>query len=75
MPARMWRHGIHAFLEILRHRLSELLEPMLAFIYIAYSMMPLLFEVVSSFEETWIECLGDFDRYVSSDWDKVALTP
>ena len=60
MPARMWRHGIHAFLEVLRHRLPESLEHMLAFIYIAYSMMALLYETVSTFEDTWIECLGIF---------------
>ena len=63
MPARMWRHGIHAFLEVLRHRLPESLDHMLAFIYIAYSMMALLFETVSTFEDTWIECLGDLARY------------
>ena len=63
MPARMWRHGIHAFLEVLRHRLPQSLEHMLAFIYIAYSMMALLYETVSTFEETWIECLGDLGRY------------
>ena len=62
MPARMWRHGIHAFLEVLRHRLPESLEHMLAFIYIAYSMMALLYETVSTFEDTWIECLGDFSN-------------
>ena len=60
MPARMWRHGIHAFLEVLRHRLPESLEHMLAFIYIAYSMMALLYETVPAFEDTWIECLGMF---------------
>ena len=32
MPARMWRHGIHAFLELLRHRLPESLEHMLSFV-------------------------------------------
>ena len=63
MPARMWRHGIHAFLETCRHRLPESLEHMLAFIYIAYSMMALLYESVSTFEDTWIECLGDLGRY------------
>ena len=62
MPARMWRHGIHAFLEVLRHRLPQSLEHMLAFIYIAYSMMALLYETVSTFEDTWIECLGRFRR-------------
>ena len=63
MPARMWRHGIHAFLEVLRHRLPESLDHMLAFIYIAYSMMALLHETVPAFEDTWIECLGDLRRY------------
>ena len=63
MPARMWRHGIHSFLEVLRHRLPESLEHMLAFIYIAYSMMALLYETVTAFEDTWIECLGDLGRY------------
>ena len=36
---------------------------MLAFIYIAYSTMALLYETVPSFEDTWIECLGDLGRY------------
>ncbi|KKK22502.1 hypothetical protein ARAM_000595 [Aspergillus rambellii] len=63
MPARMWRYGIHAFLELLRHRLPGSLEHMLTFIYLAYSMMTLLLETVPSFEETWIECLGDLSRY------------
>ena len=63
MPARMWKHGIHNFLELLRHRLPESLDYMLAFIYLAYQMMALLYETVDSFEETWIECLGDLGRY------------
>lgn len=63
MPARMWRHGIHSFLELLRHRLPYSLDHMLAFIYLAYSMMALLYETVPAFEETWIECLGDLGRY------------
>ncbi|PFH59817.1 hypothetical protein XA68_11865 [Ophiocordyceps unilateralis] len=63
MPARMWRHGIHSFLELLRHKLPESLEHMLTFIYIAYSMMALLYETVPAFEDTWIECLGDLGRY------------
>lgn len=63
MPARMWRHGIHSFLELLRHKLPGSLEHMLTFIYIAYNMMALLFETVPAFEDTWIECLGDLGRY------------
>lgn len=63
MPARMWRHGIHAFLEVLSHRLPDSLEHMLAFLYIAYSMMALLYETVPAFADTWVECLGDLGRY------------
>jgi hypothetical protein len=63
MPARMWRHGIHSFLELLRHRLPADLDHMLAFIYMAYSMVALLYETVPAFEDTWIECLRDLGRY------------
>jgi hypothetical protein len=63
MPARMWKHGIHSFLELLRRRLPESLDYMLAFIYLAYQMMSLLYETVPTFEDTWIECLGDLGRY------------
>lgn len=63
MPVRMWRHGIYSFLELLRHRLPASLEHMLSFIYLAYSMMALLYETVPAFEDTWIECLGDLGRY------------
>ena len=63
MPARMWRHGIHSLLELLRHRLPDALEHMIAFICTAYSMMALLVESVPAFEDTWIECLGDLARY------------
>lgn len=63
MPARMWRYGIHSFLELLRQRLPGSLDHMLNFIYLAYSMMTLLLESVSTFRETWIECLGDLARY------------
>ncbi|EME84402.1 uncharacterized protein MYCFIDRAFT_207267 [Pseudocercospora fijiensis CIRAD86] len=63
MPARMWKHGIHAFLEVLRHRRPDSQDYMLAFIYLAYQMMALLFETVPGFTDTWIECLGDLARY------------
>ncbi|KAB8349816.1 hypothetical protein FH972_023829 [Carpinus fangiana] len=63
MPARMWKHGIHNFLELLRRHLPHSMEFMLAFIYLAYQMMALLFETVPSYEDTWIECLGDLARY------------
>jgi hypothetical protein len=59
----MWKHGIHAFLEVLRHRRPNSQEYMLAFIYLAYQMMSLLLETVPGFTDTWIECLGDLARY------------
>ncbi|KAI3565815.1 hypothetical protein IWW34DRAFT_641977 [Fusarium oxysporum f. sp. albedinis] len=63
MPARMWRHGIQSFLELLRHRLPASREHMLTFLYLAFSMMALLCETAPAFEDTWIECLGDLGRY------------
>lgn len=63
MPARMWRHGIHAFLEILQHRLPNNVEHMLAFIYIVYVLIASLYETAPTFKDTWIECLGDLGRY------------
>lgn len=63
MPARMWRHGIHSFLELLRQQLPDSLEHMLAFVHVAYSMMALMMESVPGFLNTWIECLGDLARY------------
>lgn len=63
MPARMWRHGIHAFLEVLRHRRPHSQDYMVSFVILAYQMMALLYETVPSFLDTWIECLGDLARY------------
>ena len=60
MPAGMWRHGIFAFL---RDSLRKSLEHILAFLYIAYSMMALLYEAVPTFEKIWIPCLSDLGRY------------
>lgn len=62
-PARLWKNGIHAFLEVLRHRRPESQDCMLAFIYLACQMMALLYETVAKFQNTWIECLGDLTRY------------
>lgn len=63
MPARMWKYGIHSFLELLRHHLPESLEHMLTFIYLAYQMIALLYEMAPAFENIWSECLGDLGRY------------
>ena len=60
MPARMWRHGIHAFFEVLRHRRPQSQDYMLSFIYLAYQMMALLFETVSGRIETILRALFVF---------------
>lgn len=63
MPIRFWRHGIYSFLEVLRHRLPESLEYMLAFLYHVYQMLALLHKTVPTFQTTWMECLGDLGSY------------
>ncbi|EED18101.1 conserved hypothetical protein [Talaromyces stipitatus ATCC 10500] len=63
MPARMWRYGIHSFLELLRKKLPSSLDHMHTFIYMAYANITLLLESVPDYKETWIECLGDLARY------------
>jgi hypothetical protein len=62
LTARMWKHGIRSFLELLRH-LPASPEFMVPFIYVAYQMMSLLYETVPTVRKTWIECLGDLSRY------------
>lgn len=59
----MWRYLIHSFLKLLRYRISDSLDHIITFVYLTYSMMGLLIESVSIFEETWIECLRDLARY------------
>lgn len=59
----MWRHSIHTFLESHHPNLPSTLDHVLAFIYIAYGIMALLHDIVPTFEDTWIECLGDLARY------------
>ncbi|EMC97267.1 hypothetical protein BAUCODRAFT_575151 [Baudoinia panamericana UAMH 10762] len=63
MPARMWKHAIHTFLELLRHRRPDSQDYLESFLYLAYQMIALLYETVPEFLDTWIECLGDLARY------------
>ncbi|KAF1344535.1 hypothetical protein BDV97DRAFT_56102 [Delphinella strobiligena] len=71
IPARMWKHAIHSFLEVLRRRLPDSMDYMLQFIYTAYQMIALLYETVAPFKATWIECLGDLARYRMAIEDSV----
>ncbi len=63
MPARMWRRGVHKFLELFRPQLPDLHEHMLSFVYLSYHMTTLLIEKMPDVHETWLECLGDPARY------------
>jgi hypothetical protein len=63
MPSRMWRHGIHTFLEVLRQKYLETVEYILRFVSFAYSLITRLSESVSAFRDTWNEQLGDLARY------------
>ena len=63
MLVRMWRYGVHSFLELLRQKLPGSIEYMLDFISLPHSMISLLIESVSYFEETWTECLGGLAQY------------
>ncbi|KLP18061.1 Uncharacterized protein LW94_12048 [Fusarium fujikuroi] len=63
MPARMWQHGIHPFLEVLSIRLPESKETMDQFIILAYNLISLMDETIPSFRLTWVECKGDLARY------------
>ena len=61
--ARMWRHGIFVFLEILRQRYPNTVEHIIRFINSAYSTIIRLSGNVSLFRDTWNEQLGDLARY------------
>ncbi|KAJ5932804.1 DNA/RNA-binding domain E.t1.c1-type [Penicillium verrucosum] len=63
VPARMWRYGMLSFLSLLLQKLPGSMEYMLNFIYFSYSMITVLLERVSDFNETWMEFLGDLARF------------
>jgi hypothetical protein len=52
MPARLWRYGIHSFLELFRYYLFDSLDYMFSFVYLVYLMIAFLMKSVSNFKET-----------------------
>jgi len=64
IPARLWHHGVHSFLQILQQHLPASLDFLLAFLYLSYSMMTLLYETVPRFADTWVQYLGDISQYI-----------
>lgn len=63
IPYRMWKHGIHAYLEFLRPQLPDSLQFMESFIHLSYQMLAFLYETVRPFENAWAQCVGDLARY------------
>ncbi|KAL6359144.1 hypothetical protein LRP88_07361 [Fusarium phalaenopsidis] len=63
MPARVWRHGIHSLLELMRQHLSDSLEYLLGYLNFAFGMVALFYETIPALKDTWAECLGDLARY------------
>lgn len=65
MPIRLWRHGVHAHLEVLRRDLPASHGHMVSFIYSTYPLLADLYEKQrgSWLEQIWAECLGDLARY------------
>ncbi|EMR09666.1 hypothetical protein PNEG_01856 [Pneumocystis murina B123] len=63
IPARLWRNSIYTYLEILRSQLPYTIEHLISYILFSYSQITVLLETVSTFENEWIECLGDLARY------------
>ncbi|KAF2204233.1 hypothetical protein GQ43DRAFT_192292 [Delitschia confertaspora ATCC 74209] len=63
MTARMWKHGCHSYLELLRRHLPRSLDHMHAFLYHAIQIYNLLYEFIPAFEDIWTEILGDLSRY------------
>lgn len=63
IPARIWLHGIHSFLQLLQHHLPASLEHTLHFFQLAYSMMALLYETSPTFKDYWLQCLRDLSTY------------
>lgn len=63
MPARMWRHGIQAFLDVLQAKLPSSEQHMLTFMELSYEVLAVAYATIPAHEDTWIECLGDLGRY------------
>jgi len=64
MPSRMWRHGIHAFLELLRHRLPDTLEHMMSHLSFACTMLDLLQQSVPSLTPEWVVMAEALQEYI-----------
>ncbi|MCJ1441215.1 MAG: hypothetical protein MMC23_001701 [Stictis urceolatum] len=59
---RLWTHGIIEFLGIIKSQLPRSLIQARSYIYFANRVVGVLLERATSFEFTWLECLGDLSR-------------
>jgi hypothetical protein len=63
MPARMWEHGLHGFLELLRSQMPGTSKHMLEYLDHAYSVLDDLGKHVPSLSSEWIECANGLNVY------------
>jgi hypothetical protein len=52
MPARMWKHGIHSFLELFRKHLPDSIKYMRQFLDLANQVLKELYRKIPAFEDT-----------------------
>lgn len=63
IPGRLWRHGIHSFLEHLRGGLPRTSGHLSRFLHFAYDTVTLLCEADPTLENLWQEMRGNLGRY------------
>lgn len=62
IPSRMWKTGVFQVLDLLRGYLPVTFDPLVSFIYYAYTIMTRLLECMPDGQATWLEFLGDLAR-------------
>ncbi|OAL23113.1 hypothetical protein AYO22_06606 [Fonsecaea multimorphosa] len=63
LPGRLWRNGNKALLEILRHRIPDHLENMIAYIDLSFDMLTDLDAEFPELGESWADCMHDLETY------------
>jgi len=63
IAARLWKHGIESYVELLRRALPESLDFLKSYLHLVYGILSMLLEIVPAFKATFQECLGDVARY------------
>lgn len=67
MPVRMWKHGMHSLLELLRRSLPGARKHMDSFLLHAYQTLIQVYDNVKFLRRTWVERLGYACMYLMID--------